>query len=140
MDKVTVFFNSTEAHFNQLFTGLELLKNKGEINLEYKLDLGKYPRNILKVTFNNAVLFFDLGDSSNIYKSLYEECDFYIKRMLLKCDYEYYLKMLPFGLNYSVFYDNNTLKYIFLKEYKLTKYSIRYFKNLSKILKNTSHQ
>lgn len=144
MNKVTIFFNSTLSNYSILFTGLELLKERGEINLKYKLDLGRYHPDIFKVIFNDAILFFDLGDSTNINHLLYEQCDFYIKRMLLKEHYEKYPKLLPFGLFYSVYYKNLTLKYLFLRNIKLTKYSLRYFRYLSKILNvvdciNTSH-
>jgi len=129
-----VFFNSTLPHFSQLITGLEYLRDHNKIELRYKLELYHYPVHIFRIDYNGLSLFFDMSDNSKIDWKIYEESDFYIKRMLLKTDYRQYNKLIPFGLNYSVFYENYYLKYLFLKKWGLLKYSLKYFKVLSKII------
>jgi len=131
MDRVRVFFNSTLPHFSQLMTGLEYLAQNNKIELSYKLELYQYPVFIFKIDFNGLNLFFDMADNSGIDWKTYEESDFYIKRMLLKTDFEQYNKLIPYGLNYQVFYKNNFLKYLFLKDRKLLKYSLRFSKSMS---------
>lgn len=134
MDRVTVFFNSTLLHFSQLLTGLEYLHDKHKIELKYKLDLNRYPGHIFRIDYNGLNLFFDLADNSEIDWKIYKEADFYIKRMLNKTDFEQYDKLVPYGLNYQVYYKNNFLKYLFLKDRKLIKYSLRYSRSMSKVL------
>ncbi len=134
MDRVTVFFNSTLAHFSQLITGLEYLRSQNKIELRYHLELYQYPVHIFRIDYNGLSLFFDMSDNSKVDWKIYEESDFYIKRMLLKTDYYQYNKLIPFGLNYSVFYENSFLKYLFLKKRGLLKYSLKYFKVLSNII------
>jgi len=134
MDRVRVFFNSTLPHFSQLITGLEYLRVHNKIELRYKLELYHYPVHIFRIDYNGLSLFFDMSDNSGIDWKIYEESDFYIKRMLLKTDFHQYNKLIPFGLNYSVFYENSYLKYLFFKKRGLLKYSLKYFKVLSKII------
>ena len=126
MDEVTLYFNSTFLHFTQLITGLEYLNKRGKIVLKYKMELGRYPLDLCKIEYNGTVVFFDLSDSSMINRSIYDQCDFYVKRMLLHEDFELSEKLLPFGLNYQVFYNNNYLKWSFLRNRKMIKYSLRY--------------
>lgn len=128
MDKVTIFFNSTFLHFTQLMTGLEYLKKTDRIDLRYDCDLGRYPLDLCKIDYNGIVIFFDLSDSSHINREIYENCDYYVKRMLLKSDFHQFQKLIPFGLNYQVFYKNNYLKWAFLRNKKMLKYSLRYSK------------
>lgn len=132
--RVKLYFNSTLLHFTQLITGLELLKKKGEIDLVYKLDLNKYPSDIFKLEYNNKVVFFDMADNSAIRNNFYDECDFYVKRMLLKEDFEIKKKLIPYGINYQVYYKNRFLKFLFLKDVNLLKYSLRFSRLGSGIL------
>ncbi|AVR43830.1 hypothetical protein C7S20_00270 [Christiangramia fulva] len=74
-----------------------------------------------------------MADSTEIQESIYEECDFYIKRMLLKEDYNKKEKLVPYGLNYSVFYENRYLQNLIYKK-NFFKYSVRYHPTLSRIL------
>ena len=134
MNKITVYFNSTLHHFSQLLAGFEYLSSEKKIELKYKLDLGSYPADIFKIDYNGLTILFDLADNSRIYDSLYEHCDFYVKRMLLKTDYKEKKKLIPYGLYYPVYYKNSTLKFLFLKNKKLLKYSLRYWKSLSALL------
>ncbi len=134
MDRVTVFFNSTLLHFSQLITGLQYLNEKNKIELKYQLELNRYPIHIFKIDYNGLSLFFDMSDNSEIDWKIYEESDFYIKRMLNKTDFEQYDKLVPYGLNYQVYYKNNFLKYLFLKDRKLLKYSMRFSKSMSLVL------
>ncbi|CAM4097381.1 glycosyltransferase [Gillisia limnaea] len=134
MDRVTVFFNSTLLHFSQLISGLQYLKGKKEVDLSYQLNLNQYPVHIFRIDYNGLNLFFDMSDNSEIDWKIYEESDFYIKRMLNKTDFEQYEKLVPYGLNYQVYYNNNFLKYLFLKDRKLLKYSLRFSKSMSLIL------
>ena len=134
MNKVTLYFNSTLHHFSQLLAGLEFLKVKKEIELSYVLDLGSYPADIFKIEFNGLSVFFDLADNSRIYENIYEQCDFYVKRMLLKTDAEKKKKLIPYGLYYPVYYKNPDLQFLFLKNKNLSKYSLRYWKFLSQML------
>jgi len=134
MDKVKVYFNSTLGHFSQLYTGCAYLQKTGKINLRYVNEVSECPIDTLKMEYNGLVLFFDLSDNSKINKTVYNRSDFYIKRMLLKKDYEKYEKLIPFGLNYQVYYKNTYLKWSFLKNRKLLKYSLRYSKFFSTLL------
>ena len=134
MPKVTVHFNSTLAHFSQLFAGLEFLAAKKVIHLSYHLNAGKYPVNFLKLEINGKIVFFDLADYNGINLPLYNECDFYVKRMLLKRDYEQMPKLVPYGLYYPVFFNNVYLKFLFLKDLSYWKYSLKYWPVLSHAL------
>tara|TARA_R100000935_G_scaffold7556_1_gene15963 strand:- start:9081 stop:10115 length:1035 start_codon:yes stop_codon:yes gene_type:complete len=134
MDKVILYFNSTLAHFSQLITGLEYLKEKKQIDLTYKLSLGEYPVDLFRISYNGLTLIFDMSDNSKFNYDAYKVCDFYIKRMLLITDYEKYSKLIPYGLNYQIYSKNNFTKFLFLKNRKLLKYSMRYSTVMSKIL------
>ena len=131
MDRVTLFFNSTLLHFSQLITGLEYLAKNEKIELKYHLELNRYPIHIFKIDYNGLSMFFDMSDNSAIDFKIYEESNFYIKRMLTKGDWKKYDKLVPYGLNYQVYYKNDFLKYLFLKDRKLLKYSLRYSKSMS---------
>ena len=135
MPKVTLYFNSTLPHFSQLFAGLEFLAAKKKISLTYQLDPGKYPVNIFKLQVNGKIIFFDLADYSGVNLDLYNECDFYIKRMLLKTDHEQMPKLIPYGLYYPVYISNDYLKFLFLKDLSYWKYSLKYWPFFSRILK-----
>lgn len=131
MHKVSVHINSTLHHFSQLLAGLEFLNKEDQISVEYKLEPGKYPGDVFKVEVNGLKVFFDLADNSDIKKEIYEEADFYVKRMLLKTDYENSEKLIPYGLYYPVYFSNPSLKYLFLKDRSFLKYSLKYWKSVS---------
>ena len=133
MNKVVLYFNSLSPAFSQLITGLEILKERQEITLEYRLDLFSYPVHIFKIDFNGLSVFFDMADNSDINKKVLDESDFYVKRMLLKSDFEKNEKLIPFGFNYSVLVPNSFMKSLFLRDKRLWKYSLKYFKSISKI-------
>ncbi|WP_029035397.1 glycosyltransferase [Salinimicrobium terrae] len=131
--KVQFYFNSTLPHFTQLISGIEILNQQGEIDLEYSLETRNYPVNICRVVYEGKVLIFDLADTSVIREKFYNECDFYIKRMLLRKDFKERNKLIPYGLNYIVFYENIFMRnLIFNKKY--FKYGIRYHQKISEIL------
>ncbi len=132
--KVILYFNSVLPHFTQLLTGLEYLKDKNLIDLEYRFKKFEFPPHIFKVEVDGRVLFFDMADNSEINAGIYDRADYYLKRMLLKSDFESRNKLLPFGLNYQVYYKNNYLKTLFLKDRKLLKYSLRFSNTASKLL------
>jgi len=134
MDKVILYFNSTLGHFSQLITGLQYLKENNKINLTYKLELNKYPIDLFKIQYNELLVFVDMSDNSNFNPRIYEKCDYYVKRMLLVSDFEKYPKLVPYGLNYQIYNNNNFAKFAFLKSRKLLKYSMRYSTSLSTIL------
>lgn len=134
MNKVIVYINSQLHHFSQLLAGLEYLNSTKEIALEYKIELGKYPGDVFKIEFEGSKIFFDLADNSNIHRSIYEESDYYVKRMLLKSDKVKFKKLIPYGLYYPVYYKNRTLKYLFLRNPSLLKYSLKYWKSVSALL------
>ncbi|MFD0977953.1 glycosyltransferase [Salinimicrobium gaetbulicola] len=134
MKKVVLHFNSVNHHFSQLITGLEYLNHHRKIDLSYNFDFGKYPENIFRVEISGLNLFFDLADHSKIDPILYRESDFYIKRMLLKKDHVENHKLTPYGLYFPVYYRNPTLKYLFLKDLSYWKYSLKYWKGVSKFL------
>lgn len=141
MRKVTVHFNSVLPHFTQLLTGLQYLKDRNLIDLQYRLNIFEFPPYIFKVEVDGRQLFFDMADNSIIHTEIYDRADYYIKRMLLKSDFKRKNKLLPFGLNYGVYYKDNYLKTLFFKDWKFMKYSLRYSKTASKILniKNGIH-
>lgn len=134
MDKVILYFNSTLGHFSQLITGLQYLKENKKIDLTYKLELNKYPIDLFKIQYNELLIFVDMSDNSDFNHEIYEQCDFYIKRMLLVSDFDKYPKLIPYGLNYQIYNNNNFAKFAFLKNRKLLKYSMRYSTALSTIL------
>lgn len=134
MTKVSVYFNSTIPHFSQLFAGLEFLAARKEIGLDFYLEMGKYPVNICRLVIDGKIVFFDLADHSKIDSSLYNACDFYVKRMLLKSDFEQREKLIPYGLYYPVYFSNRNLKLLFLKNLSYWKYSIKYWPTLSGVL------
>lgn len=134
MDKVILYFNSTLGHFSQLITGLQYLKENKKIDLTYKLELNKYPIDLFKIQYNELLIFVDMSDNSDFNHEIYEQCDFYIKRMLLVSDFDKYPKLIPYGLNYQIYNNNNFAKFAFLKNRKLLKYSMRYSTTLSTIL------
>lgn len=134
MRQVTVHINSTLPHFSQLLAGLDYLEEKNYLKLKYCLNKFQYPPYIFRVDFDNLVLFFDLADNSEIHDPTYEQCDFYIKRMLRKADWEKRKKLLPYGLNYQVYYRNSFLKTLFLKDRHFLKYSLRYSGLASSVL------
>ncbi|MBZ9632368.1 glycosyltransferase [Salegentibacter sp. LM13S] len=132
--KVTLYFNSGLLHFTQLITGLEYLRDQGEIDLKYIIEDHIYPVDIFKIRYSNKIIFFDMADSCIIKDSLYEESDFYFKRMLLKKDFWEKSKLRPYGLNYQVYYKNKFLKYLFIKNKRLLKYSLRFSPIASSVL------
>ena len=137
MVEVEIFVSSLQAHMNQVYAGFELLKKEKEINLNYKVDLKKPTEAILKVSINGKKIVFDMADNSYINADFYQNCDFYIKRMLLKSDFKKKNKIIPYGFNYSIIAKNRTMQYLFLKNftYKTIKYSIKYHNLLSRFLK-----
>lgn len=134
MIKVIIYFNSTLNFFTQLFSGFEIMNKRGEIDLNYQLEMGRYPVNILKTEINGRIVFFDLADHSKIDNAIYEKSDYYVKRMLLTTDMETKSKLLPYGLFYPVYFSNRWLRNIFLKDAALLKFSLRYWKVYSRIL------
>ncbi|TVZ25566.1 hypothetical protein JM83_0491 [Gillisia sp. Hel_I_86] len=134
MYKVVVHFNSTLHHFSQLLAGLEILSKEKKIVLSYNLELDKYPIDIFRIEFNGLNVFFDLADNSRIYKTIYEQSDFYVKRMLLKTDFGQKKKLVPYGLYYPVYFQNPSLKWLFLQNFSLFKYALKYWKFFSGIM------
>lgn len=134
MHKVVVYFNSTLHHFSQLLAGLEFLNKEKKIVLSYNLELGRYPSDIFRIELNGLNVFFDLSDNSRIYKNIYEQSDFYVKRMLLKSDMDIMMKLIPYGLYYPVYFKNRNLKFLFLKDSELLKFSLKYWSTFSKLL------
>ena len=134
MRNCTVHLNSTLPHFTQILAGLDYLKDKNFLNLKYNLNRYQFPPHIFKIELDGLSLFFDLADNCSIHESIYGQSDFYIKRMLLKVDWEKRKKLLPFGLNYQVFYKNKFLKTLFLKDPTLLKFSLRYSRPASALL------
>lgn len=126
MQKVIVHFNSALPHFTQLLTGLQYLQDKNIIDLQYRRKKFEFPTYIFKVEVDGRQLFFDMADSSKINPEILEQSDFYIKRMLLKSDYRSNQKILPFGLNYGIYYKNKYLRSLFIKDPTLLKYSLRF--------------
>lgn len=134
MDKVVVHINSSLHHFSQLLAGFQFLSSTNEVSLDYNLEIGKYPADIFRVEIGGFNVFFDLADNSGIRQKVYEESDFYVKRMLLKSDYETLTKTVPYGLYYPVYFKNPSLKFLFLKDHTLLKYSLKYWKTVSAFL------
>lgn len=132
---VSVYFNSTLGHFSQLLTGLEMLRIECKIDLKYEICKKPLPIDLMQIKYNDLNLIFDMADNSQINVKVLNECDFYIKRMLLKSDYKKYQNVLPFGLNYQVYHPNKFLKsLLFTNKKKFWKYSLRYNSVLSALL------
>ncbi|WP_324721962.1 glycosyltransferase [Salinimicrobium sp. HB62] len=134
MTKIVVHLNSTLHHFSQLLAGFQFLSDNRKISLEYKADFGRYPGDVFIAEVNGSKVFFDLADNSEIKHDLYKEADFYVKRMLLNTDYTRSEKLIPYGLYFPVYYRNPELKYLFLKDSSLIKYSLKYWKSISALL------
>lgn len=134
MVRISIFINSTFHHFSQFLAGFEFLHRQKKIVLEYHLDLGKYPGDIFRVEINGLNVFFDLSDNSRIYDRIYAQADFYVKRMLLKTDFDQKKKLIPYGFYYPVYFRNPRLKFLFLKDSSLLKYSLKYWSFFSGIL------
>lgn len=137
------FFNSSRLHFTQLISGLEILNRTGKINLSYSLEFKSYPVDFCRISYKSKILIFDLADSSGIREDFYNECDFYIKRMLLKEDLQNKRRLIPFGLNYCVFLENQWMKNLKFNKKYFT-YSLRYHSKIARILNmknsiSTSH-
>lgn len=132
--KVDITFDSTFPHNSQLLTGLELLRKNGEINLTYRLKKKRIPSHMVHVSIDGKQCIFDFADHSMIENEYYEQSDFYIKRMLLKSDLQRHPRLIPYGLNYSVMTENKFIKYLFLRDIRLLKFSIRYHRFISKML------
>ena len=136
MIKVIVFINSSLAHFNQLYCGLELMKQKKLIKLSYKIEKEKQiGEGVTRIQVDDKNVMIDVKDSNLIDMNSYNKSDFYFKRMLLKKDDLKYDKLYPYGLNYSVMTESLGLQYLFLKKIKYLKYSLKYFKSLTRVLK-----
>jgi glycosyltransferase involved in cell wall biosynthesis len=112
------------------------MKKEKLINLQYAIEKEKYVGGgVTRISVNDKNVMIDLRDSSEIDMNSYSKSDFYFKRMLLNKDYGVYDKLHPYGLNYSVMTESKGLKYLFLKDKKYIKYSLKYFKILTKLLK-----
>lgn len=141
--RVDFYVNSSMLHFTQLVTGLELLNQKGVIDLKYSLETNTYPIDLCRVNYNGKILIFDLTDSSVVRENIYKQCDFYIKRMLLKEDFQKMKRLFPYGLNYSVFLENPFMRKLLFSK-KFYKNGIRYNPAISRMLRiknsiNSSH-
>lgn len=131
---VKVFVQSKSAHCSQLFCGLDLMQRENIIKLEYYL--GKdvpVLDTVVRLQVDKKIVYIDLKDSNKIDLNLYQRCDFYFKRMLLKSDAEKYEKIHPYGLNYSAMTKNNFLQYLFIKDKNYLKNSLKYHKIVGKI-------
>ncbi|ANW96349.1 hypothetical protein AXE80_08690 [Wenyingzhuangia fucanilytica] len=130
-----------------MYAGLEILKQDANYTVEYIYNYHTLPSNLTKIIYNDLTLIFDIDDSQNIVFEYYDQCDFYVKRMLTKEDYKKHPKTIPYGLNYSLIHPNCFLKKIYLKELKFSdlykrfkyatifiKYSLKYHYFLSKTL------
>lgn len=132
--KAVIHFNSTIAHCSQIFTGLELLKEDGQIELEYEINYAEIPFNKMRVTYRGKEIIFDMADDYFLDYELLDRCDFYVKRMLLKSDFFQNEKLIPFGLNYSVMVPNSFFEKIWRKDPRLISYSFKYKFELSRLL------
>lgn len=117
-----------------MLAGLDYLKDKNFLKLTYCLNKFQYPPYIFRVELDKLVLFFDMADNSAIHEPIYEQSDFYIKRMLRKSDWEKRKKLLPYGLNYQVYHKNSFLKTLFLRDLNLLQYSLRFSRVASTVL------
>ncbi len=121
MKEVTIFYNSPQQHLTQAVTGFLLLKEQGKISLT--IEYGKFKKHCdyLKVLVDGKLCIYDMADSSIIKKELYNECDYYFKRMCLKTDLETYPKLFPYGFNYSCFTKGTGFLKMNLKIYPIKK-------------------
>jgi hypothetical protein len=124
--KVILYFSATLKHNHQIYCGLEILKQKGVIDLQYVYDFKKRPINLTLVEVDGIRLLLDTNDNHGFDINHYNNCDFFVKRMLHQEDQDRYPKMIPFGLNYSVFAPNSYLQTLFLKDRKHLPFSVRY--------------
>jgi len=106
--KVKITVDSLFHHLSQIYTGFEMLRDSGIVSLEYKFP-PKLKRMyfIIQAEIDDKRVVFDLGDSADIYKELYESCDFYFKRMIHKNDSDLYDKIYPLGFNNAVYHQIN---------------------------------
>ncbi|NJM14794.1 MAG: hypothetical protein HC896_04945 [Bacteroidales bacterium] len=112
--------HSNSMHLRQVYTGFNILANRGLINLSQKISKTQFydpakehhlrdARHAhLKVVFNgNLVLQFDTHDSIEVDLEYLKACDFYFKRSYSAkyCESlgDQGKKIFPYGLNYDVF-------------------------------------
>lgn len=124
--KLKVASNTFGTHTHQLFCGLNILKERGYIDLRYvapprwfrkrttrqSVYLEFYPENEEKIS-----CFYDFNDSSKIADFIaLGECDFYYKRSFSKNGYPDVVnneKIFPLGFNYQV--NSGSIKDIFCR-------------------------
>lgn len=108
--KVDLFIRELQGNFAQVLLGLMLLERQGLISLN--IEVGRLLKvggcNVTATINDHKVLFIDTSDSSAINSRELNNCDYYLKRMLLKEDQAANAKLIPLGLNYIM--DTNSLK------------------------------
>lgn len=118
MYKIELPFYPYSHHLDQLYTGLELLKEKKIIEVKYHKNYQPYNKiNIVKARVNGKYdVVYDLFDSTDWLLGETEEknisffhehlkCDFYFKRSFNKTFHNRisnYSNVMPFGFNYPV--------------------------------------
>jgi hypothetical protein len=117
--RVKVFVESHAAHTTQFYSGLYMLQDQGLATVSLQARSYHNHGNI-RLQVNDVPVFIDLSDHSNIDKTVYDQCSFYFKRMLLKSDAQQYSKLHPYGLNYPVYYkhDRTFRRSLFSKNWK----------------------
>ena len=102
---VRVTVESLSHHLSQIYTGFELLKKTGTVDLHYQ-----FPSRMKRMHFmaiadiEGEKVVFDLKDSVDIDENVYQTCEFYFKRMLAKEDLPTHPKIFPLGFNNAVYY------------------------------------
>lgn len=107
----TLFCSSNAIHLSHLYTGFGLLETRGLITVKF-LKNKEYKSNgkqLLVVSVNDSYhLAYDTADHDRVYQDELSKCDLYFKRSYDKNSHENLSKkILPLGLNYQVYGEND---------------------------------
>ena len=124
MSKAVIHYISNWSHCSQILTGFLLLQEKGILDCEIRWNrelqkrVGKLP--VVCVEYNGMKIVYDVADGYNItnaMKKLLDSTDLYYKRSYSReKNHQLFTpvqnkKMLPLGMNYSVFCKGNPYSY-----------------------------
>lgn len=106
---IKIYVNAQIVHLSQIFTGLTILEKHKLVSLSFVKDREvTHDQPILRMEVDGKMVVFDLADSSELlYRHIFENSDFYFKRMLTTNILESSNKIFPYGLNYPVFHEND---------------------------------
>lgn len=100
MNKVVFNLNTSQWHFWQILSGFLLLQKQGQVKLTINYGTWRKYNTVAMATINDIPVAYDINDAAVINEEIYEQVEFYFKRMCLKSDLETHPKLYPLGFNY----------------------------------------